>query len=75
MSEGEDSKRFLWRRAPVNNLTSQGVKGHDFCIHWKILKALLGLHGARILLFLAQTPIAIISKRHKRTHRCVFLFS
>lgn len=69
VSAGEDSKRFLRRRAPVNNLTSQGVKGHGFCIHWKILKALLGLHGACILLFLAQTRIAIISSRHKFTHR------
>lgn len=32
MSEGEDSKRFVRRRAPVNNLTSLGVKGHGSCI-------------------------------------------
>ena len=72
VSEGEDSKRFVRRRAPVNNLTSQGVKGQGSCIHWKILKALLGF----ILLYLAEAPrLKIISHRHKLTHRLLFLFS
>lgn len=30
VSGGEHSKRFVRKRAPVNNLTSRGVKGHGF---------------------------------------------
>lgn len=73
VSEGEDSKRFVRRRAPVNNLTSQGVKGQGSCIHWKILKALLGFMQPA---YLAEAPrLTIISHRHKLTHRLLFLFS
>lgn len=74
MSGGEDSKRFVRRRAPVNNLTSQGIKGHGSCIHWKILKALFGLWAGYILLYFSETPRPrIISHRHAQI--CVFVFS
>lgn len=70
MSGGEDSKRFVRRRAPVNNLTSQGVKGHGSCIHWKILKALSGLWAGCILLYFSETPRPRIISQI-----CVFVFS
>lgn len=69
MSGGEDSKRFVRRRAPVNNLTSQGVKGHGSCIHWQILMALLGLQAGCTLQYSSEIPeLKMISHRHKLTH-------
>lgn len=50
VSRGEDSKRFVRRRALVNNLTIPGVKGQGSCIHWKTLLALLGCRQSEYFL-------------------------
>lgn len=51
---GEDSKRFVMGQASVNNLRSQGVKGHGSCIPWNIVKAALGLQAGCTLRYLSE---------------------
>lgn len=72
VSEGEDSKRLVRRRATVNNSTSQGVKGHGFSIQGKILKALLGMDEPAYF-YTWLRHLSLISHRHKLRDLCVFL--
>ena len=66
--EVRNSKRFVRRRAPVNNLTSRGGKGHGSRIHWKTRSE---LRAGCFLLLLSERCQGW--ELFHRTHRlCVF---